>query len=194
MPNMIAFLSYVTITTFTPGPNNIMSMSNATRYGFRKSIFFNFGILAGFTIVMALCAFFSATLLNFLPSIKLFMTYIGASYIFWLAWKTYKSVYKSETDTTRPTNTFKAGFLLQFVNPKVILYGITTLSTFVLPNYTGISIIGAFSFSLALFAFVSTCCWALFGSIFHNLLTEHEKMINTILALLLVYCAVSLFL
>jgi hypothetical protein len=38
MPNFAAFLSYVLVTTFTPGPNNIMSMSNASRYGFKKSI------------------------------------------------------------------------------------------------------------------------------------------------------------
>ncbi|HWJ02835.1 MAG TPA: lysine transporter LysE, partial [Verrucomicrobiae bacterium] len=37
MPNFAAFLSYVLVTSFTPGPNNIMSMSNASRYGFKKS-------------------------------------------------------------------------------------------------------------------------------------------------------------
>ncbi len=46
MPNFSAFLSYVIITTFTPGPNNIMSMSNASRYGFRKSLPFNVGVFS----------------------------------------------------------------------------------------------------------------------------------------------------
>ncbi|MDD4708424.1 MAG: lysine transporter LysE, partial [Firmicutes bacterium] len=35
MPNFTAFISYVLVTTFTPGPNTIMSMSNASRYGFK---------------------------------------------------------------------------------------------------------------------------------------------------------------
>ncbi|WP_312815044.1 hypothetical protein [Sedimentibacter sp.] len=42
MPNLSAFISYAFITSFTPGPNNIMSMTNATKYGFKKSLPFNF--------------------------------------------------------------------------------------------------------------------------------------------------------
>ena len=34
--NFAAFLSYVILTSITPGPNNIMSMTNAGRYGFRR--------------------------------------------------------------------------------------------------------------------------------------------------------------
>ena len=31
--NWFSFFSYVLVSTFTPGPNNISSMSNASRYG-----------------------------------------------------------------------------------------------------------------------------------------------------------------
>jgi len=135
MPNVTAFLSYVFLTTFTPGPNNIMSMSNASRYGFRKSLKFNLGIFFGFTIIIALCSFFSMTLYSLIPSIKPVMTLIGASYILFLAWKTYKSTPHKKTEDNKNTNSLFAGLFLQFVNPKVILYGITTVSTFIVPYY-----------------------------------------------------------
>ena len=45
------FLIYCFITAYTPGPNNLLSMSNAARLGFRRSIPFNFGITAGFFFV-----------------------------------------------------------------------------------------------------------------------------------------------
>ena len=41
MLNIAAFSSYVLVTTFTPRPDNIMSMSNASRDGFINSIKFN---------------------------------------------------------------------------------------------------------------------------------------------------------
>lgn len=44
MFNWLNFLSYAIVTAVTPGPNNIMSMSNAGRLGFRKSFPFNLGI------------------------------------------------------------------------------------------------------------------------------------------------------
>jgi len=91
MPNLAVFLSYVLVTSFTPGPNNIMSMSNASRYGFRKSIRFNYGVFFGFFGIALLCSLFSVALFSFIPAIKSTMTGIGAAYILWLAWKTYHS-------------------------------------------------------------------------------------------------------
>lgn len=41
------FLIYCFICAYTPGANNLLSMSNAARLGFRRSISFNFGITAG---------------------------------------------------------------------------------------------------------------------------------------------------
>jgi cysteine/O-acetylserine efflux protein len=194
MPNFLAFLSYVLVTTFTPGPNNIMSMSNASRYGFRKSIFFNVGIFFGFFIIIALCSIFSVTLYRLIPSIKPIMTYIGAVYILWLAWKTYKSNPHNDSNSEKQTNTFLSGLFLQFVNPKVIIYGITTVSTFIVPYYSSVFVLTGFSVLLAFVGFVATCCWSLFGSVFQKFLIEKDKMVNIIMSLLLVYCAVSLFL
>lgn len=194
MPNVAAFLSYVFITTFTPGPNNIMSMSNASRYGFLKSLPFNVGIFIGFLIILALSSLFSVSLFAVIPSIKPVMTVIGAVYILWLAWKTYHSKPPSSSSDEKQTNTMTAGLLLQFVNPKVILFSITTLSTFIVPYYNSVYIVMLFGVFLAFVGFVSTCCWSLFGAVFQRFLHSHQKLINSVMALLLVYCAVSLFL
>ena len=51
----LPFLTYAVITAATPGPNNLMSMSNGGRLGFRRALPFNFGIWAGFSAVMLLC-------------------------------------------------------------------------------------------------------------------------------------------
>lgn len=192
MPNLTAFLSFMVVMTFTPGPNNIMSLSNASRYGFIKSIRFNIGVFAGFFVVIGFCSIFSLTLLGLLPSIKSVITPIGALYILWLAWKTYGSSIH-EADESGRTNTFLSGFFLQFVNPKVILYGIAIVSTFILPYYKAPLSLLLFSGFLAAVGFVATCTWALFGSIFKHYLMKGQKKVNIILSLLLVYCAVSLF-
>ncbi len=193
MPNFPAFLSYAVITTFTPGPNNIMAMSNAGRYGFKKSLNFNAGVSSGFFILFSICSFFSAALFSIIPTIQPLMTFVGAAYILWLAWNTYKSKPNSDTKNHKHTNKYISGLLLQFVNPKGIIYAITTVTTFVVPYYkSGIIYIG-FAVLLCSLTFISNCCWGLFGSVFQKLLINNYKVINTIMALLLVYCAVSLF-
>ena len=193
MPNVTAFLSYVIITTFTPGPNNIMAMSNATRYGFKKSIRFNAGVFFGFLILMVLSSFLSVTLYSLIPSIKPVMTFIGASYILWLAWKIYKSKPHAE-DESHATNTFTAGILLQFVNVKAIIYCITIVSTFIVPYYDSVFVLSMFSLFLASVSFLSTCSWAVFGFLFQKFLFKNERIVNIIMALLLVYTALSFYL
>ena len=55
MFSWFSFLTYAVVTAVTPGPNTLMSMSNGGRLGFRRALPFNFGIWAGFTVVMLLC-------------------------------------------------------------------------------------------------------------------------------------------
>lgn len=194
MPNFAAFLSYILVSNFSPGPNNIISMSNASRYGFKKSIMFNVGVFFGVFILIAICNIFSMAIYSLIPSIKSIMAGIGAVYILSLAWKIFKSKPQSEDEPQESTNTFLSGLLLQFVNPNAILYGVTTVSTFIVPYYNSVLMLAIFSGILAFASFVATCCWSLFGSIFQKFLVKNNKVVNIVMALLLVYCAVSLFL
>ena len=52
--NSFAFLTYMLVTTFTRGPNNMMAMSNGLHDGFQKSIRFLLGVFVGFFFVMIL--------------------------------------------------------------------------------------------------------------------------------------------
>ena len=54
--------------------------------------------------------------------------------------------------------------------------------------------LAGFALLLAFIGFAFTLCWSAFGSVFKRLFSKHAKIMNTLLALLLVYCAVSLFL
>ncbi|MDP3630056.1 MAG: LysE family transporter [Actinomycetota bacterium] len=192
MPNVFAFLTYVAVTTFTPGPNNIMSMSNASRFGFRRSMRFTWGVGAGFFLVVGSAIAFTIVLYRVIPTIKPVMTVIGAAYILWLAWKTLTTSLHDEDATGQ--STFLSGMLLQFLNPKAILYGITVASTFIVPYYHSTVVQVGFAAALALVSVVSTSCWALFGSVFRRFMAKNQRVVGYVMAALLVYCAVSLFL
>ena len=186
-------LTYAVITAATPGPNNIMSMSNAGRLGFRRALPFNLGIWVGFTIVMALCTLFCTALSALIPAIRLPMLVLGAAYMLYLAWGTFRSSDVIQEDHAREG--FRSGLLLQFINPKIYLYGIMSMEAYILPYYSGQpAVLLFFALLLAFIGFVFTLAWAAFGSVFRLLFSRHARVVNTNMALLLVYCAVSLFL
>lgn len=192
MFNWLNFLSYAIVTAITPGPNNIMSMSNAGRLGFKKSFPFNLGIWAGFSIVMLVCTFFCNMMSEVIPKIKTPMLVIGACYMLWLAWKTLKSPAVIEEKHSK--SSFLSGAVLQFVNPKIYIYCIVSMEAYILPFYQGELIpLVFFAFLLAFIGFAFTLCWSLFGSFFKLIFSKYARATNIIMAVLLVYCAISLF-
>jgi threonine/homoserine/homoserine lactone efflux protein len=191
VPNVFAFISYVTLTTFTPGPNNIMSMANASRYGLKRSMRFTVGVCAGFFLIVGLSIVFTIGLQRLVPTIKPYMTVVGAAYILWLAWKTVTS--SPHDDAAAGQSTFLSGMLLQFLNPKAILYGITAASVYIVPYYDSVPVLVAFAAALAIVSLVSTSCWALFGSLFQRFMAANHTVVNYVMGALLVYCAVALF-
>lgn len=185
------FLAYVLLSTLTPGPNNIMSMSSASRVGLKKSLPFCFGVAAGFMLIMVASFLLGTLLYTAIPAIKPYMLFIGAAYILYLAYKTLKSHSVAESEQVHTG--FWHAVALQFVNPKGIVYGITAASAYILPYYRAPLTLILFTVFMALICLMSTVGWAAFGSVFQRLFTRHAKAVNAIMALLLVYCAVSLF-
>lgn len=192
--NISAFLSYTFLTAYTPGPNNIVAMTNAGRDGLKRTLPFLFGIITGFIVVMAGCAAFSSLLYAFIPTIQPMMLVVGAAYILWLAWTIWRDKPHEGKDGIMQANSFISGMLLQFVNVKIILYGITAMSSYVLPHYHDVTAVAFFALLLAAIGTSGCLCWAVFGAVFEKLFNHYRKTINTIMALLLVYCALSLFL
>lgn len=193
MFSWLDFLSYAVVTAATPGPNNLMSMSNAGLLGFRRSFPFNLGIWLGFSVVMLACTFFCGLLSELIPKLKTPMLVIGAAYMLWLAWKTWRSPPVTEEGSAR--SGFVSGLALQFVNAKIYIYCLVSMEACILPYYQGEwGKLVFFALLLAFIGFCFTLCWALFGSVFKALFSKYAKVTNLVMALLLVYCAVSLFL
>lgn len=190
---LFSFMLYVFVTSFTPGPNNIISMSNASRFGLQATFRFIFGVTVGFFLLMLLCSYFNLVLYQLIPKIKPALSILGSLYMLYLAYKTVIPSGKKSANYDQ-SSTFMTGLILQFVNPKGILYGITVVSAFIIPFYQSGWVMTLFSLLLALVGFMSTLSWALFGVLFQKFSSKHERAFNLCMGLLLVYCAFSVYL
>lgn len=164
----------------------------ANKYGFKKTIRFCCGVGTGFFAILLLSSYFNLLLKNFIPKIEFFMTFLGVAYMLYLALIIIMSKSSDNDVNGGKYNSFIAGMLLQFINPKGILYCITVISTFIIPYHTSHSSLLFYSVMLALIGFMGTFSWNLFGSIFKIFLSKYRSQFNIIMALLLVYSAVSI--
>ena len=120
------FLIYCIINAFTPGPGNILALNTVTNYGYKKGKPLFFGIFAGYYVVQILCAIFVYGVNSLLPNVMEVMKYIGAAYILWLA--IHIAFSKPTSENTEHSASFPKGFMLQFVNVKIYMFGVTALT------------------------------------------------------------------
>lgn len=188
-----SLISFAIITTFTPGPNNITSASMGLNFGYNKTLPYLAGIFSGFFLLMLLCAFLSETLLTLIPGVEGILSIVGALYILWLAWHTYKSDYNFKDETAAPMG-YGKGLFLQLLNPKVLIYGLTVYSTFLADLSMKSLILPLSAFALAFTSFTSISMWTLFGTAIRRFMSHGliRKTINIFLSLTLVYTAIKL--
>lgn len=191
--NWTAFLVYAVSTAASPGPNNIMSMSNGSRKGFVRGLPFNLGILLGFSMVSVICAFTLNALARLMPDIKILLLALGSSYMLYLARSTLYA--RGDIGEDGRQAGFLKGLLLQFVNPKEYIYCMVSLETFILPFYHDLPLpLTLFALLLAFIGFCFTLLWSAFGSVFRLLFSRHAAVVNTFMTVLLMYYAVMMLL
>jgi cysteine/O-acetylserine efflux protein len=184
------FFIYSVINAFTPGPGNILALNTVTNYGYKKGKPLFGGIFVGYYVVQMICAVFVFGVSTFLPNVLGIMKYVGAAYILWLA--AHIALSKPTTGTVEKSASFIKGFLLQFVNVKIYLFGITALTGYVTDYSTSLWVLFLFELVIATIGTVATLTWVGLGVLIQKAYQKHYRVINIILALTLSECVYSM--
>jgi cysteine/O-acetylserine efflux protein len=191
--SLLPILSYILISTFTPGPSNISSASLAVIHGYKNTLKYQAGLAAGVFLLMFLSGLLSTTIVRSFPSFEPIMRYVGAAYILYLAFGILKASYTFVEKDSKPLG-FVHGFILQILNPKLFVYAFTLFSAFLATMTKNTLILLLVVTFLAIVAFCATSTWALFGTAIKTRLQDPRLkiVVNIVLSLSLVFTAISL--
>ena len=181
--------AYACATTFSPGPNNILLLSSTSTYGLRRCRPLILGIWTGLLTIMLVCGFCCAGLGELMPQLVPVAKYVGAGYVLYLAYKTLtRKVGDASANASKPL-TYVNGFLLQFLNIKIIMLGIAAYSGYIMPHGFSVSAVVAFAVIMAGCAATGNLIWATLGTLLFPFYKRFDKIINAVMAALLVWCA-----
>ena len=184
------FFIYSVINAFTPGPGNILALNTVTNYGYKKGRPLFWGIFAGYYVVQIICAVFVFGVSAILPNMLGMMKYIGAAYILWLA--VHIALSKPAAGDVEKSASFHKGFLLQFVNVKIYLVGITALTGYITDYSDSLWILLLFEIVIATIGTIATLTWVGMGVLIQKAYEKYHRAINMILALTLLECVYSM--
>ncbi|MGO2299590.1 LysE family translocator [Paucilactobacillus nenjiangensis] len=185
---MTGFLAFITVMSFTPGPNTIMAMSEGQQKGFRKGLVFNLGILFGLIIIGGVISLFASIFQQY-ESVVFGLKIIGSLYLLYLAYHVLIS--HPDSAAAAGQHPFMTGALLQATNIKCYLYFVTGMSTFAVAGLWG-TVPMKFTIMI-LFGIVGTLTWTLAGQLIQNFYSARYRGINLIVSALLVFSAYDLW-
>ncbi|MEK4327812.1 LysE family transporter [Paenibacillus sp. FSL R7-0297] len=186
--NIVSFIIYCIVVTFTPGPTNIVILSSVQHHGAKKTMGYVGGATLAFGLLLAASTLLNRMLANIIPHILGVMQIIGSLYMLYLAYQVYR-MGRTE-DNSRHSSGFVSGLLMQFANPKVLLFTLTVIPGYVMPYYSSPAAAFIFVLVITVIGFLAFTTWVVFGSIFKSFLQRHQRVMNSIMALFLVYSAV----
>lgn len=135
LSTLAVFIPACFALNMAPGPNNLLSISNASRYGFVRACSGGIGRLLAFAIMIALAAVGLTAVLHTSELLFLGIKLVGAGYLFYLAVQLWRAQPEAGSEVAIASMS-RAGlarqeFLVAIGNPKAILLFTAFLPQFV---------------------------------------------------------------
>lgn len=179
---------YIITMAVTPGPNCILSMVNAAQKKFPKCLSLNFGMFFGILIISSIAYCLVSVLVKYMPVIEPILQIAGILYILYIAYCIFKS---GEIKIAGSGGDFKTGFILQFMNIKLMLLGISTASNYILPSNVSFALGYLSIIYLSVICLIAGILWAAFGATLSSLYNRKRVLFNCIFGLSLVALAIN---
>ena len=193
-PNLIPLVLFCIAAGFTPGPNNILGSYQGFNFGIKKSLPLIVGVTFGYTSLLIVLAAGLIAIFKTYPLLQIILKVCGSIFLIYLAYKISFKNKIEQRNFANPVNFFDT-FTFQFINPKGVIIGITTISTFVEAgsNYLLHSFIVVGVSSCV--AVTSITSWCLLGKFLRKFATNEKfiQIFNYVMSFLLIVCVIMFY-
>ena len=189
---LISFFIASFFLALAPGPDNFFVLTFSAKYGKTLGFYTVLGLISGCFIHTTFVAFGVSALIVSNPFLVSVLKYIGAIYLLFVAIKVYSSENEITDirDSVNKKNKFKVflnGFLMNMLNPKILIFFLAFFPTFIFSDYINpviqFYILGGIFMSITFIVFITI---VLMSSFINNnfkkfkVYTELLKWINII--------------
>jgi threonine/homoserine/homoserine lactone efflux protein len=125
----LAFVVFITVASVTPGPNNTMLMASGANFGLRRTVPHMVGVVLGFGVLVTSVGLGLGALFALWPVLHTILRWVGAAYLFWLAWKIATADSIGGQVVARPLRFWEV-VAFQWVNPKAWIGAVGAIAAY----------------------------------------------------------------
>lgn len=184
--------SFALAASISPGPVNIVALTNGLRHGFGPSLRHVTGATVGFAALLLLSGFGIAELLLQWPWASRIISGAGVAFLLYLAWNLWAADGRVSAGTAARSPSVMAGMTQQWLNPKAWIAAIAGVGAYGMGGgHFRIWLFAALYFAIC---YASIAAWAYAGARLRHLLDDARRLrvFNRIMAVLLALSAAYL--
>ncbi|MEX3776232.1 LysE family translocator [Pseudomonas sp. MYb118] len=164
-PTLLPFLLFAFVASITPGPTNILVLSNSARYGLGAALPIIFGACASAATIVLLVGTGAGSTLTTMPTVQSAMQWIGVAWLSYLAWQIFSAPAEA-LDAPDPNG--RLGLVgaasLQLINPKTWMMALAVVSVFAGAGEERLGHVLVLSLAFFLISLPCLGVWALLGA------------------------------
>ncbi|MEZ1314703.1 LysE family translocator [Pseudomonas fluorescens] len=164
-PTFLPFLLFAFVASITPGPTNILVLSNSARYGLAAAVPIILGACSSAATIVLLVGTGAGSSLAAWPGVQVAMQWMGVAWLSYLSWQIYSAPAQA-LDAQDPNG--RLGLVgaagLQLINPKTWMMALAVVSVFAVGGEQRLSHVLYLSLAFFLIALPCLGAWALLGA------------------------------
>ncbi len=134
-----AYLGAILLLMTTPGPSQLLMLSNSMRFGAKRSSLTALGDLTANALQMVISAVGLASILYTSQTMFLVIKWLGVAYLIYMGIQQFRKPIQATDDTIEPTvkhrkDLFLQGFVTSASNPKAIIFFAALFPQFINPR------------------------------------------------------------
>jgi threonine/homoserine/homoserine lactone efflux protein len=186
----LPLILFATVSTVTPGPNNLLLTASGLNFGLRRSLPHLFGVGLGFPAMLLLVGLGLAGVFERVPLLHLGLKWVALIYLAILAWRIARAppvAADGALGAARPMRFWHA-VLFQWVNPKAWVMAVSATTGYTTVRGDSFREVLLISAVFLVIGLPSALLWTGFGTVMRRWLQSplHVRLFNITMALLLV--------
>ena len=192
MDQLLPFMLFAFVASITPGPTNILVLTNSSRHGLLTTLPIVLGACAAAALLVLLVGTGLGDVLARHAQVQKAMSWIGIAWLTWMAWQIFSAPAQAlDTNAAQRRLGMWGAAALQVVNPKTWMMAVAVVSVFA--GTDGDRLVRVMWLSLAFFLIAIPCLtlWACLGTYAARFVRSAQGMqrFNQVMALLLLASA-----
>lgn len=191
MTLILSMAAFALVASLSPGPVNLVGFNTGLTHGWRAALWHVAGATLGFVVLLLAVGLGLHEVLATWPALLWILRVAGALFLLYLAGKLARASGDLGSGALTACPGFRDGALLQWLNPKAWLAAAAGVALFVGEDRGRLAL---FASLYLVICFASLACWAVAGQWLRGraLTPGRLRLLNRVLAALLVLCAASL--